>query len=72
MRQCMITDVVCSHFGRAFENYERHTGQRHPLQPKVASAGSKRAVANEPLIDESEEQTGKLWHGIVTGLYCLA
>jgi hypothetical protein len=59
-----LTFVVYSHVMRGFDNYERNTGQRHPMHPKVA----KRDFSSEPLVDEHDNQTGKLWHGIVARL----
>ena len=68
MRQCVITDVVCSNFRRSWDNYERNTGERHSMQPKVASAGSKRSIefASDPLYDEG---TGNFWTGIIAILH---
>jgi hypothetical protein len=47
MPKCMITDAVYSKFTRGFETYERNTGKRHPLQPDVVSAGTKRGFVSD-------------------------
>jgi len=71
MRQCMITYIVRSNFRRRLDNYEMKTGKRHRMQPKVASAGSKRTVnfGIDPLDDEYDEATGLYWTGIVATLH---
>jgi hypothetical protein len=55
---------------RGFDNYQRNTGARHPIQPEVVDTGSKRAVGKNPLTDESEQ----LWQGmsvLLNGFFCL-
>ena len=51
--KCMITDAVYSKIMRSLDNYEKNTGQRHPMQPEVVS---RRAVGNVSLIDEDKDQ----------------
>jgi hypothetical protein len=68
MRKCMITDVVYSKIMNGLNNYEKNTGQRHPIQPDVVSTGSKRAVGKDPLTDHFDN----LWYGmLVTHSYRL-
>jgi len=47
----MVTDVVYSKFTRGFETYQKNTGKRHPLQPDSVSAGTKRDIASEDLLE---------------------
>jgi hypothetical protein len=49
---------------RGFDNYERNTGKRHPLQPEVVSTGTKRAVGSVPLTDEDKDKDKELWYGM--------
>jgi hypothetical protein len=70
MRQCRITDTVYSKFTRGFETYQQKTGKRHPLQPDVVSAGTKRDVIKEDLVGGP----GQYWTGmcaILCDLLCL-
>jgi hypothetical protein len=63
--KCMITDVVYSKIMRSFDNYERNTGQRHPMQPEVVN---KRAVGNVLLIDDDKDHEKELWYGTLDRL----
>jgi hypothetical protein len=45
---------------RGFDNYQKNTGERHPIQPEADSTGSKRAVGKDALTDDSEQ----LWQGL--------
>jgi hypothetical protein len=56
---------------RGFDNYEKNTGQRHPMQPEGLS---KRAVGNVPLIDHDVDHEKELWYGtfdVLRDLMCL-
>lgn len=44
---------------RGFANYEKNTGQKHPL---ASSSKSKRATGNDPLTDDSSQ----LWYGKIS------
>jgi cathepsin D len=46
-----LTCDIYSKFLQGFSNYERNTGQRHPLSPDIKDF--KRNLAHEPLSDES-------------------
>jgi cathepsin D len=54
-----LTCDIYSKFLQGFDNYERNTGQRHPLSPDIKDF--KRNLAHEPLSDE-----GILWTGTVS------
>jgi cathepsin D len=54
-----LTCDIYSKFLQGFDNYERNTGQRHPLAPDITNF--KRSVAHEPLSDESV-----LWRGNIS------
>jgi cathepsin D len=56
----MPSDLSYSKILRGLLNYERHTGQRHPLSLGVRDF--KRAVVSNPLTDEN----GQIWFGTVS------
>jgi hypothetical protein len=68
MRKCMMTDVVYSKIMNGFDNYERNTGQRHPMQPEAVSTSSKRDAGTVPLTPESLDTNEGVWSGMLARL----
>jgi hypothetical protein len=60
MRNCATADGSHSRITNGFDNYEKNTGQRHPLQPEAVS---KRALGSVPLTDDDVDNDEGLWYG---------